>query len=133
MENNYLQHYGVLGMKWGVRRSKSRSGKKRDRRSTWSDDAKTTAQLKKKKPSELSNAELKKLNERIQLEQSYSRLNPSKVKKGLAFVGAVAGTMGTVMSLYNNSNQIVSAGKAVGGKIIDVAGNMVLKDLARHL
>lgn len=134
---NELHHAGIKGMKWGVRRYQNKdgtltdAGKKRYRET--SDDAKTASELKKKKVSELSNAELKKLNERIRLEQEYSRLNPGSIKKGWKFVAGAAGVMGTALAVYNNSNQIIKIGKTVGDKIIDVAGNMVMNDLNHHL
>jgi hypothetical protein len=71
-----LEHFGVLGMRWGKRRkqSGSRSDKlttKRVKRSEVSDDHREKQGLKKKRVSEMSNAELKKLNERMQLEKQY--------------------------------------------------------------
>ena len=101
MDNNYLQHYGVKGMKWGVRKA---------RRSADSAEAK---QIRKKKVKEMSNAELRKLNERIRLEQEYKRLNPNAIKKGMAVAATVAGAMGTVVALKNNGGQIINMGKAV--------------------
>lgn len=129
---NELYHYGVLGMKWGVRRDRSRSGGGSRRKRSMSEDAREASKIKKKKVSQMSNAELKKINERTRLEQEYSRLNPSSVKKGWKFVAGAAGIMGTTLAVYNNSNQLVQIGKKAGGKIIDTAGNQILKELARN-
>lgn len=138
--DNYdeLYHWGIKGMKWGVRRYQNKdgtltdAGKKRARREM-SDDAKTASTLRKKKVSELSNAELKKLNERTRLEQEHSRLHPSATKKGWKFVSGAAGVMGTALAVYNNSNQLVKIGKDVGNRVIDLAGDMILNDLNKHL
>lgn len=129
--SNELYHYGVLGMKWGVRRDRSRSGGSHRKRSM-SDDAREVSVIKKKKVNQMSNAELKKLNERKRLEQEYSRLNPNAAKKGWKFVAGAAGIMGTALAIYNNSNQIVQIGKKAGGKIVDVVGNQLLKEIARN-
>ena len=111
MESNALMHYGVLGMKWGVRKDR-RSGSSRKRgKSSWSDDAREARAIKKKKVKQMSNAELKKLNERTRLEQEYSRLNPNAISKGWKMVVAAAGAMGTIMAIKNNGSQIVDIGK----------------------
>lgn len=123
--DNELYHYGVLGMKWGVRRSRSKSSyiskKKRKKAAStknMSADAKEAARLKKKSVSQMSNAELRKYNERKQLEQQYAKLNPSNIKRGIAIAGTVAGTLGTVVSLYNNGNQVINAGKKIFDQIV---------------
>lgn len=124
--DNELYHYGVLGMKWGVRRSRSKGSyvsKKRKRKKSsstknMSADAKEAARLKKKSVSQMSNAELRKYNERKQLEQQYAKLNPSNIKRGIAIAGTVAGTLGTVASLYNNGNQVINAGKKIFDQIV---------------
>lgn len=98
----------------------------------WSEDARTASEIKSKKVNQMSNAELKKLNERTRLEQEYSRLNPNSVQKGWKYVAAAAGIMGTTLAIYNNSNQLINAGKTVSNKIIDAAGNMVMNDLLKN-
>ena len=101
-----LYHWGIKGMKWGVRKDRKMS-----------EDAATAKALKKKKLDELSNAELKKLNERKNLEQQYKNLNPSTIKKGAKAVGSAAAVMGTAIAIYNNSHTIVKICKEVVNKM----------------
>lgn len=89
MANNELKHYGVLGMKWGVRRGSSGSGKT-SRKSRMSEDHARAKSLKKKKLSQLSNAELKELNNRMNLENQYKNLKRQNVSAGRKFVQDVA-------------------------------------------
>lgn len=112
MQNNELYHFGIKGMKWGVRRYQNKdgsltsAGKKR-----YSDDYTEAKEISKKSVKEMSNAELRKINERKRLEQEYSRLNPSTIKKGLAIVGTLSGVLGTAATFYNNANNVVKIGK----------------------
>lgn len=95
-----LYHFGVKGMKWGVRRKRKPSS-----------DYKESRKIKKKHVSEMSNEELKKLNKRMDLEQNYHRLNPSAVQRGMKFVGAVAGATGTILALQSNSDRLIKLGR----------------------
>lgn len=134
MAGNEIYHYGILGMKWGRRRSREELARNRKNSGTdnWSEDAKTASNIKSKSVKQMSNVELRQLNERTRLEQEYSRLNPSAAKKGRAYIAAAAGVMSTALSIYNNSDKLVAAGKRISNKIIDVAGNRILKDLNKH-
>lgn len=108
--DDVLQHFGVKGMKWGVRRRgstssgptdvvvTSRGGKKvktaGGKGHGPSDDAVTTAvarqKAKKSSTDSLSNKELQALVSRMNLEQQYSRLAPQSTgKAALKFVGDV--------------------------------------------
>lgn len=90
MDNKELMHYGVLGMKWGVRRGGSKTSGVNKRKSKQSEDYTRAKALKKKKVSQLSNAELKELNNRMNLENQYKNLKRQNVSTGRKFVQDVA-------------------------------------------
>lgn len=97
---NELKHYGVPGMRWGVRKAR-----------TMSADASEAKAIKKKKVSEMSNAELRKLNDRQTLERTHKQLNPGAVKKGVAFIAATAVATSSIITLSKNSKQLINMGK----------------------
>ena len=97
-----LYHYGVLGMKWGQRKKRVPS-----------EDHVKSRELRKKKTSEMSTAELKKLNDRLTAENNYKenlrkernfKVTPSKVVTGVL---AVAGTVTLAATRYNEIKKIV--------------------------
>ena len=94
MDNDELMHYGVPGMKWGVRRtpaqlgrkktssSKSLFGKKKPKPKAKSESSKKETVQKKKTVKEMSDEELNAAISRLQLEQRYKELSPQKVSMG---------------------------------------------------
>lgn len=120
--NNEIQHHGIKGQQWGVRRYQNTNGSLtpagKKRYDSMSNDAKEASELRKKKPNEMSNAELRKLNERQQLEQTHKNLNPSKVKKAIAIASTSAAVLGTMMQLYSNGDKTIKLGKSIVEKFV---------------
>lgn len=113
MNEEELYHYGIKGMKWGIRRTPQQLGHKtkKSKEDRMSDDAKKAKSLKKKKVYELSNSELKELNKRLNMEKQYRDLNPSVIKKGVKFVAATGAFLGSAAALYNNANNVANIAK----------------------
>lgn len=106
-----LVHYGVLGMKWGVRRSPAELARARGERVPKSTKKKTSFFSKKtvkkktgkapatdsvkketpskKTPSEMTNDELQTAVRRLELEKRYRDLSPKKVSAGRKIVDSV--------------------------------------------
>ncbi len=110
-----LYHYGILGMRWGVRRKRGPDGRVTSK--VVSDDHKKARDLKKRAPQGLSTTELRDLNQRLQLERQYSDLSPDAVKKGKTVVKGVLNTGKTVAALYAASQtprgqQVIKAVRA---------------------
>lgn len=133
METNKdeLYHYGVLGMKWGTRRAQKRLSQidQKSKKKNWSADATEAAKIKTKKLSQMSNAELNKLNNRKNLERNYKQLNPNAVKKGLAIAATTAAALGTVVALHSNGRKAINIGKSISGKSINKVGDWVVKGI----
>lgn len=105
---NQLYHVGIKGMKWGVRRfqnpdgTRTSEGKKRDltnrhgeqKQKPKSQDHVKSRQAKARGSEGLSNDELRRLNERLQLEDTYKRLTAEKVEKSENWLKATLVTSG---------------------------------------
>lgn len=106
-----LEHHGVKGMHWGIRNPESRvTIARRNKNRPASSDFKKTLPHRGKPVHTLTNKQLKSVNERINLEQNYRRMNPTKIKRGLNTVKALAGTAAFAISVYEMANS--KAGKA---------------------
>ena len=159
--NDYLKHYGILGMKWGVRRTPAQLGRtmittkrqlkadkiklerlnsgkhtsvgvtkkrqaaydKRDKdilekRIKYNEQKlanKAAKKEAKKKPTtkDMSDDELRKVVNRLQMERQYSQLSESNVSKGKEYAQkvlkagtTVAAVTTTALTIYNNADKI---------------------------
>ena len=121
MVDDILEHFGIPGMKWGRRKSgnshthtdKSHVKKSED----ISDDAARKNQLKKKKLSQMSNAELKALNERLQLEKQYKTLMESDISPGKKYVAELFKTAAK-QTASNYTSKIMTKGVEAAMKTV---------------
>lgn len=102
-QQEYLKHYGVLGMRWGTRR----------RRVTTSNSSRSSSNQNGPRQRRMSNKELKSRVTRMKLEQDYKKLlaesqpkTISKVDKLVKNADTIAKLSGSALTLYKNLDEL---------------------------
>lgn len=113
-----LQHYGILGMKWGVRRARKDSGSTstRKRNSRIEDVNEDYMRAHSKKSvKDMSDKELREMINRLQMEQNYEKLSRGHISKGMSYVKnftnnamTIATLIAVPVTIYNNADKLAS-------------------------
>ena len=117
--DDFLQHYGVLGMKWGKRKARSTISSNKKPKSTTITKPKQTPKPKSKPTKRrLSDAELRAVVNRMRLEREYADLqyrasSRSKVESVVKTIGTVAALTTSAIKIYENLNKISKIAKMV--------------------
>ena len=134
MDNNELYHYGILGMKWGIRRTPAQLGHRikqrkveKQRKENLAKARKARAERQKKlksgklKPKEMTDAELQKAIQRLELEKKYmdAQRDASSQNKGKTFASKYGGQLVDKLITNVGIDLVTQVAKSAGAKGID--------------
>lgn len=135
MSDNDLYHWGIKGMKWGVRRYQNKDGSltpagRKRRQDDYHEDYKKAHD--KKSVKQMSDSELRSRNNRLQMEKQYADLTRKK-NKGKAVLTALIATAGTITAAQNAYKVYKDVGKAALDKIGPVALDKIAPIVAKGI
>ena len=135
MSDNDLYHWGIKGMKWGVRRYQNKDGSltpagRKRRRDDYHEDYNKAHD--KKSVKQMSDSELRSRNNRLQMEKQYADLTRKK-NKGKAVLTALIATAGTITAAQNAYKVYKDVGKAALDKIGPVALDKIAPIVAKGI
>lgn len=133
--DEFIVHYGVPGMKWGVRKARPTSGKRRGKtnaqriyehvtrkKETPKATTKTSSKPAKRRISDMSDEELRSAISRMQMERTYAQLTAKEVSKGRKFVKDVmynsaknVATKATTAAMENALKKLTNRSSSGGG------------------
>ena len=114
--------------KWDSLSNKTAKEIDKARKSPLSDDAIEASKIERKNVKQMSNAEIRKANERAQLEQTYANLHPGMYQKAKSAVKEALSTVKLAEDVTNTATSIITKhGKAAADSAIDILSEGYIK------
>ena len=125
-------HYGVLGMKWGIRRYRNKDGTLTTAGKKRLSKDKDKAEKKERKVAlknrrSLSDVDLKKKIERLKMEKEFKNLTEEDISPGRKYVGEIMSSAG------KKALTVVAAGTMAYGVKVAMTKEFNIKEAAGYI